>query len=278
MGHNLARGKRAIELPAPLTYSVLPHTSYSQQLARLAHDKGKQVMLHLPMSNVQEYPLGPGALTAKLKKPEFLKVLIAAINDIPNLSGINNHMGSSLTQEPVQMSWLMKEIKNQGLFFVDSRTTKYSIASNIAQLHRVKSSSRDIFLDNVQDTAAIDIEFKKLIAVAHRNGSAIAIGHPHAVTLDYLEKAIPVLAVERIQIVQVSELVRVYSSRFARVSAIASAKSSVPSYIARPVMTPTIPPSTLSSSLSRASISRMSVTPPEAITGTERPSAKSLVD
>ena len=128
MGHNLARGKRAIKLPAPLAYSVLPHTNYSQQLANLAHDKGKQVMLHLPMSNVQECPPGPGALTALLKKPEFLKVLIAAINDIPNMSGINNHMGSSLTQEPVQMSWLMKEIKNQGLFFVDSRTTKYSIA------------------------------------------------------------------------------------------------------------------------------------------------------
>lgn len=278
MGHNFSRGKRAIALPAPITYSVLPHTRYTQQLASLAHKEGKQVMLHLPMSNLNRIAPGPGALTASLEKSEFLHVLATAIKDIPNVSGINNHMGSSLTQKAVQMSWLMKEIKNQGLFFIDSRTTEKSIATNIARLHRVKSSSRDVFLDHQPDAEAIDMAFRKLISLAHKKGTAIAIGHPHLATLSYLEKALPTLREEGIEIVQVSELVELQGSRFARVKAIASAKSSVPSYMARPVITPTIPPSTRASISSNASTSLISVTPPEAMTGTDMPSANSLVE
>ena len=163
-------------------------------------------MLHLPMQNVWDLPMGPGGLTSSLNKVEFNKAIAFAVSQVPFAMGINNHMGSELTQMEVPMEWLMDDIQNRNLFFVDSRTTPKSVASKVARQKQLMTASRDIFLDNDPSPQAINDQFRKLIRLAKRRGTAIAICHPYRETLTFLESAIPQLAAEGIEIIPASNL------------------------------------------------------------------------
>ncbi len=193
MGNNLSMGMRAIALPGPVTYAILPHSPYSEKLAIAAHINHKEVMLHMPMDNLEGRPLGPGALTRNLSHADFQATLERAIRSIPYLQGVNNHMGSRLTQYPQQMAWLMTTLKEHSLYFVDSRTSRASIAGITAQRSNIPNLDRDVFLDHDPRPQAIDAQFKRLLRKAKRQGSAVAIGHPYPSTLGYLENVIPKL-------------------------------------------------------------------------------------
>jgi polysaccharide deacetylase 2 family uncharacterized protein YibQ len=208
LGYNHVQGKRAIDLPAELTYAVIPDTHHATTLARYANDAGKEVMIHLPMENNANLPMSRIALTSGLTREDFQTVLDNALSRVPFARGINNHMGSTLTQQPQAMSWLMDSVKLRQLFFVDSRTTPKTIASSMAMQKNIHTASRDIFLDNERNLYAIDIQFRKMIRMARHKQSIVAIGHPYPATLEYLELALPMLASEGIRIVPVSEVIR----------------------------------------------------------------------
>jgi polysaccharide deacetylase 2 family uncharacterized protein YibQ len=151
-------------------------------------------MLHLPMENLTAARLGPGALIRGQDRAELLRVLQLAIADIPHVAGINNHMGSLLTQDEVPMSWLMAELFRRNLYFVDSMTTPLSVAHRMARRANLLEARRDVFLDHDLDVGAIDRAFREMVRIARQHGTAIAIGHPHSQTLAYLEQVLPRLA------------------------------------------------------------------------------------
>ena len=201
MGYNLDRGRKAIAIPASLTYAVLPNSTHSTLIARMAHEAGKEVMVHMPMENVASVPMGKNVLTRSQRKEEFQVIL----DSIPFAQGVNNHMGSALTQESEAMQWFMESIGNRDMYFVDSRTTAKTIAFTVARSNNLRAASRDVFLDNEPTIYAIDKSFHRLMRIAKRRGSAIAIGHPYPATLQYLNMAIPKM--EGIKIVTISDLI-----------------------------------------------------------------------
>lgn len=187
IGYNIPLGEKAVALRAPVTLSVLPHTPGAKKLAEAGYQNGKQIMLHIPMSNVSHKNLGPGALTTDMSKDEFIASLRESIQGIPHISGINNHMGSELTTMQEPMGWLMQEIAKQHLFFIDSLTSADSIAFSSALKHGIATAKRDVFLDNTREEKAIEKQLLKAIALAKRQGYAIAIGHPYPSTIKVLE-------------------------------------------------------------------------------------------
>ena len=209
IGHNLRAGKRAIDIQAHLTFAVIPETQHALRLASYAHNTGKEVMIHLPMENTMNHPLGNLALTSGLSEQGVAMVLDQAVRLVPFATGINNHMGSALTQEPQAMVWLMRAAKHHKLFFVDSRTTHKTVASDIALQENIRTASRDVFLDNDKSLYSIDKEFRRLLALAKQRKTAIAIGHPYPSTLRYLELAIPMLKREGVQLISVSDMLKI---------------------------------------------------------------------
>lgn len=201
-------GARAVALPDDVTFAVLPHTPFGAELAEAAHRNGKEVMLHAPMSNLANMPLGPGGLTPALSKEEFVSTLSLALDAVPYLKGINNHMGSELTAQEGPMHWVMETLQGRDLYFVDSYTTASSVAGRIAREENIPTLTRNVFLDNVQTQEDIDREFQRLLQVARDKGFATGIGHPYEATLEYLEKAIPTLTQLNIELVPVSEMIR----------------------------------------------------------------------
>lgn len=208
LGHSLYRGKKAIDLPGNITYAVIPFTHYARELAERAHSHGKEVMVHAPMSTVDGDPLGAGGLTAKLSRAEFNTRLNEALDEVPHAQGINNHMGSDLTQRRMQMSWLMQELRWQELYFVDSRTSGRSVAAKVATEFNVPNLSREVFLDNELDTEAIARQFAQAKALSKKLGRVVVIGHPHPETIAYLKGALPDLRDEGIELLTVSQALK----------------------------------------------------------------------
>ncbi len=205
IGYNLRNGLRAVNLPGAVSYAILPHTPYSQRLAKTAHQQGKTVMLHAPMTNVHQRSPGPGTLSPSMDRETFDQELKKALADIPFVQGVNNHMGSELTQDSIRMQWLMEEVSKRRLFFIDSRTTAKSVAAKTARSNGIPSMSRDVFLDHIRTPEAVSEAFDTLIRQAKRNGHAVGIGHPHSVTLDMLEARLPELRAQGIRLISVPD-------------------------------------------------------------------------
>ncbi|KTC61760.1 MULTISPECIES: divergent polysaccharide deacetylase family protein [Pseudomonas syringae group] len=189
LGQNPARDSRTLALPGPVTLAIMPDTPHATEFAREAHRAGKTVMLHMPMDPAT----GPYAWHPELPLPELESRLNAALLKVPYAAGINNHMGSRMTAEPVAMAWLMAELQRRHLFFVDSRTSAKTVAAAEAQRIGLASVSRDVFLDDERTAEAITRQLQTAIKIARKHGSAVVIGHPYPVTLDVLERELPKL-------------------------------------------------------------------------------------
>jgi polysaccharide deacetylase 2 family uncharacterized protein YibQ len=204
MGHNLIEGERLIAMDQPLTLAFLPFRRHTTGLAEKAHLHQKEIMLHAPMANTRFLELGPGGLNPDMSQPEMAITLRRALRSIPHVQGVNNHMGSLLTQQLRAMDWVMEELNHYPVYFVDSRTIASSIAGDVAAAYRIPTLTRDVFLDHEQTEEYVDKQFELLIKRAKENGSAIGIGHPHTVTVDYLEKRLPEMDEEGIAVATVS--------------------------------------------------------------------------
>lgn len=208
MGHDIHNGLRALRLPGPVTYAILPHTKNGRRFAIDAHNKSKEVLLHQPMQSLGPEDPGPGKLVSGMPNLEIAITLKTNLKSVPYTVGINNHMGSLLTQSPQEMAAVMATIQNQGnLFFIDSLTTPGSIAADMAALFEIPFLSRNIFLDSDRDEVAINKQFDQLLKIAKRRGTGLAIGHPYEQTLAILEKRLPQLAANGVKLVSVSELI-----------------------------------------------------------------------
>ena len=204
MGHNRVQGERLIALDQPLTLAFLPFRRHTTAMAEKAHKRQKEIMLHSPMANTRRLALGPGGLSTGMSQGELALTLRRSLRSIPHVSGVNNHMGSLLTQQLKTMDWVMAELNHYPVYFVDSRTIASSVAGDVAAAYRIPTLTRDVFLDHEQTEEYVDKQFQLLIKKARENGSAVGIGHPHKVTVDYLAKRLPQLDEEGIAIATVS--------------------------------------------------------------------------
>jgi polysaccharide deacetylase 2 family uncharacterized protein YibQ len=208
LGYQLEPGRRAIELPGPVAYAILPATPRGEELARLAHQRGKEVLLHLPLEAVaHEGPTEPGGIVLEMSRTAFGDAFSRAIDSVPNAVGVSSHRGSLLTRHPGHMGWLMDELaRRDGLFFIDSYTTHHSVALRIARESGIPATKRDVFLDHERRAETVLRELERLKKLARERGAAVAIGHPYPETLEVLEKALPALAEEGIELVPLSQL------------------------------------------------------------------------
>jgi len=218
VGDNKNLGYRAARLHKDIALSVLPHTPFSNEIAKFGHQQGMDILLHQPMQSFTNNDLlGPGALLQNMNRQQFAKILDDNINAIPFIVGINNHMGSLLTTDQQKMNWLMAELKHRDLFFIDSRTTNKSIANKTAHYWQLPTMNRRIFLDHTDDPEAIAKQFKRLVYFAKKYGHAIAIGHPKRNTLRFLEQELPSLSDKGISLISPStKMYGVFPEKFTK--------------------------------------------------------------
>lgn len=206
MGNSPQEGLDALSLPGKLVYAILPNTPYATVLAELANEKGKQVILHLPMESDHHERLGPDGLLLSMDRIRFQTTIYSALASVPYAVGLNNHMGSLLTRHAEPMQWLMQILYREDLFFLDSRTTDKTVAEQTARAAGIATFRRDVFLDNSREPEAIRSQFNKLVKQALRVGYATGIAHPYPETVAVLREEIPKLTAQGIELVFASEL------------------------------------------------------------------------
>jgi hypothetical protein len=190
LGLDLGAARRLAALPAPVTFAVLPHQDHTADVVALAKSRGLSLMLHLPMEPVgfPEVNPGPGALLAAMDSGALLRALRADLDAVPGAIGVNNHMGSLLTQLPGPMRLVLGELRSRGMFFLDSLTTGRSQARTLCREMGLPYLRRAVFLDNVRERGAIRRQLALAERLAAATGQAIAIGHPYPETIAALEE------------------------------------------------------------------------------------------
>ena len=191
VGLDRPRSRRAWELPGPLTMSFLPYAKDLREQAKAARARGHELMLHLPMEPNGRNDPGPNALLVSSTDAELRQRTNAALDSFDGYVGANNHMGSRFTAFRPGMETVMRQFKSRGVMFLDSRTTAQSVGDQMAQEMGVPSIVRHVFLDDEETLDAVRRKLAETEAVARRQGFAVAIGHPHDVTLQALGEWLP---------------------------------------------------------------------------------------
>lgn len=198
----------AVGLPEEIGIAVLPFLPNSTQTAVDMHDAGHEVWLHLPMEAIGDSNPGPGALMMGMSDQELRDAVFMAINNVPHVVGVNNHMGSKATANLRMMSWIMQELASMDLAFLDSRTTVDTVAEEAARAQGVKTGRRHVFLDNERTKDAIRVQLDEAVYRSRMEGEIIALGHLNEVTLAVLAEEIPGLAKRGVVLVRPTALLR----------------------------------------------------------------------
>ncbi|MDE1147751.1 MAG: divergent polysaccharide deacetylase family protein [Azospirillaceae bacterium] len=207
LGLDRPRSARAVRLPGPVTTAWLPYAHDLAEQTHAAKAAGHELIVHVPMEPMGNADPGPGALTTKLSDEEIQRRLTADLAAFDGYVGINNHMGSRFTSDEGKLAIVLEELQRRGLMFLDSRTAPTTKGPEIAARLHLPIVSRDVFLDDDQSPKAVQAMLERTEEVARRHGTAIAIGHPHDVTLTALEHWLPTLQAKGFTLVPLTAVV-----------------------------------------------------------------------
>lgn len=196
------------DLPQPITFSIFPGERHTAWTARRATEKNHGVMVHLPMEPVgyPEHNPGPDAIFVDDAPEKIAALTQNALAAVPHARGMNNHMGSRVTQNAAAMKAVLQIVKQRDFFFVDSRTSPRSVAYAIAREMGIRSGRGALFLDLAADEGAIAKQLYALAARARQEGAAIGIGHAKRETLRALQRVLPALEEQGFAFVLAEEL------------------------------------------------------------------------
>lgn len=206
LGRSVASVEALLALGEPITFAVMPFESETPQVVARLRESNAEILLHLPMEARGSANPGPGALLLAMSRAELQSETREALAAVPGAAGVNNHMGSALVADKAAMTAVLEVLKDEGLFFLDSRTAADTQGYTIARHLGLPTGERQMFLDNERDTAAIAKQLQELFQLARTRGGAIAIAHPYPETLSALRSELPKAKAAGIEVVPVSRL------------------------------------------------------------------------
>lgn len=210
LGYSLEAARAACRLGLPLTLSVLPFSPQAVASAQVGHEHGLEIMLHLPMESREGHDTEkntPGLIGARMPDEEIRRLVREAAYQVPYIRGVNNHMGSLLTEDADKMKVVLTVLAEAGLYFIDSRTSRASRALETARRLGLPAAGCDLFLDSAEDSSALERNLRRLLALARKRGRAVGIVHPYPATLEALEDCGALFAEYGVKLVPASEIV-----------------------------------------------------------------------
>jgi polysaccharide deacetylase 2 family uncharacterized protein YibQ len=194
LGESLQDLKDLYSLNTPFTISVIPNLKFSKNIAHIGSRCGFSVFIHLPLEpkesgnyRTNKYKF----ITTDLSRREIESLMRRYLNSIRIAIGVNNHMGSKATEDKGVMKIVLREIKQRGLIFVDSRTSLDSVGYDLANKQGLVCGYNEGFLDSIDDIVKIKEKMEKLILKAKDKGKIIVIAHPRKNTISFLKENLP---------------------------------------------------------------------------------------
>jgi len=193
-------------VPLKLTPSIFPPSRHLTSTAKMAKNL-KHYMVHFPMQ-ARNHPRGAMLHTVTIQDSKAkMRARVKYLREwFPACIYINNHTGSLFTSDYSALHTMYGLLKEEGFIFVDSRTSSKSKGKRVAKEYGDFYLYRDVFIDNVQQFGAIRKQLKAAVKKAKQRGYAIAIGHPHKMTLRSLKNSLDILV--DVDVVYLDELMR----------------------------------------------------------------------
>ncbi|WP_105887797.1 divergent polysaccharide deacetylase family protein [Haemophilus influenzae] len=207
VGYHSKEDAAVFAMPREISVAIIPAAPYARVRNQEAKSQGRDILIHMPMQPISAIKIEDGGLHLGMSAAQVNDRVNTAKNIVRNAIGMNNHMGSAATADPQLMTYLMTALQEKHLFFLDSRTIGKSVAGKIAKEQGVRSLDRHIFLDDSNEFADVQRQFKAAIHYARKHGTAIAIGHPRPNTIAVLQAGLRNLP-EDIQLVRMGNLWR----------------------------------------------------------------------
>ena len=175
LGQSLTHLEQLASLDITLSIAVIPGLPATSRTVSEASRRGIEMLLHQPMEPREEGGRTPAVGSAASMSTKALRAQVRAnLADVPGAVGVNNHMGSRFTEDAAGLGALMAELKEHGLFWLDSRTTPGTRGAQVAHAAGVPALERDIFLDAETNVDFIRRQVHKLIETARIHGTAVA--------------------------------------------------------------------------------------------------------
>ena len=195
-----------LDLPYPVTFSIIPGLKYSQQVAQKAIDRGFEIMIHLPMEPLHSKIERNGyTVFVGMSEKQIRQVINRACSQLPAAKGLNNHMGSKVSLDRLTLIRLMKALREKGLYFVDSMTNPTSLGISVARRMGVPAVRMNAYLDNPQSSLGAKENLELVIKKATKQGYAIAIAHARRETLGVLQAELPRWAEQGVHFIPMSQ-------------------------------------------------------------------------
>ncbi len=178
-GLALSETQRFLDIPVPMTIAVLPHLKDTERVcAAIARHADKEIILHQPMEAYKsKVDPGLGAIRNATPSSEVSRIIARNLASVRGAVGINNHMGSRVTENPELMRAVLVDCRARGLFFLDSKTSYNSQVPSVAHRLGMHMEQRDAFLDIQHDRDSIRKMWGQAVSKARENGYVIVIGH-----------------------------------------------------------------------------------------------------
>jgi len=209
MGISHKRTADISSLQAPITSSFLTYSKDLDSQIQVAQDAGHEIIMHAPMQAKSNPDVAPDVLTIDMTAAEIATNFEKMLNKFHQISGINNHMGSLFTEHAEKLAPVMDILRRRGLFFLDSKTSPKSVAKQVAADYAVAYAHRHVFLDNTNEKNYVLKQLALTERIAHRNGYAVAIGHPKHATFLALKEWLPTLKQKNIKMLPLSQVVKI---------------------------------------------------------------------
>lgn len=191
LGLSQSATKAAIQqLPGAVTLGFAPYARGLEAWMDEARAAGHEVFLELPMEPF-DYPNsdpGPHTLLTTLDPSDNIDRLDWLLSRTAGYVGVTNFMGDKFTSSPESLGPVLEALRNRGLMFLDARTSRDSVAGELATQIKLPRALNNRFLDNEASRIAIDARLLELEEIAKTVGYAVGIGFPYPVTLERIAR------------------------------------------------------------------------------------------
>jgi len=181
-GYDQSGVETMLSIDAPLTCAIMPHLENTKLNSKQALEKGKEVIVHMPMQACVHLPdlwYGSSYIGNTDNKQNVYDKLDKAFESVEGAKGFNIHIGSGVCQHSNVISNVYDYATEKNYFFLDSRTHLNTICDKVANEKSVVYLGRDEFLEPNGDRSYNGVKKHLLVGanLALEKGYSIVIGH-----------------------------------------------------------------------------------------------------
>ena len=201
------------DIARPFAVALPPGHATSETVFRAAREKGREIVLHLPLEPIH-YPQvnpGPGAVLVTMKPSRVVAITRKYLDQAGPVSAVANLMGSMATQDMTVMTAVFRTLRERAVPFLHVTPAAGAVCRSLASDVGVEYAEPDAVIDaepRGKDRKALDRIWTRVLDDTRRHGQAIVMLRATEMTRAWLPDALSPARLGGVEIVPVTALVR----------------------------------------------------------------------